>query len=62
MTVAGGNPLDALGATILSLEERVAALEAWRETHTAGMVRRNQQVNALEDRTRRERWLRTLRR
>lgn len=57
-----GNPLDALGATITSLEERVAALEAWREAHTAGMVKRQQDVDAMRAQGDHERFLSSLRR
>lgn len=56
-----GNPLDELGATILKLEDRVAALEAWRELHTQSMGQRQAQVDSMADTARRDRFLRNLR-
>lgn len=56
-----GNPLDELGATILKLEDRVADLEAWRDSHMESMGQRQAQVDAMADTARRDRFLRNLR-
>lgn len=42
------------------LDARVAALETWRVSHSAGMARRQAQITAMDERARRDKWLSTL--
>lgn len=53
---------DDLVPVLTDLDGRVAALEEWRVAHSAGMSRRQRQIDQIRQAGDRERWLRRMRR